>query len=151
MPKFLPGLRCPHQTRKSKKSHSDMGWCSLLLQCSSPYCMENRSGFVTMKFAFNQHQEICSNCFTIGFLLKKHDSAWLVLVSAQVFCSQAAWSKKKRSDAFTTHVLTFASQFGHGACPETAPTCSTVLTSIPITRRMNCKGETCTKHRYVQN
>lgn len=90
--------------------------------------------------------------FTIGFLLKKtHDSAWQFLVSAQVFYSQVAWFKKERSDAFAICVLTFVPQFGQGACPETVSTCSTVLTSIPITRRMNCKGETRTKHHYVQN
>lgn len=71
-------------------------------------------------------------------------------MSAQVFCSQVAWFKKQRSDAFTICILTFVLPFGQGACPETAPTCNTALRSIPVTR-MSCEREARTENPYIQN
>lgn len=82
-PKFLSVLRCPYQTQESKKSHSGMAWCSFLLQWSgsvgsSAHCREKRSDFVTMGFAFNQHQELGSNIFYKSISVKK---PWFCLAS----------------------------------------------------------------------
>lgn len=92
-PKFLPILRYPYWTWKSKKSYSGMVWRSFLRHCSkrsvgsNSYSMERCSHFVTMGFAFNQHQELWSIFFNERISGKKEKS---------VFLSRGAWIAKER-------------------------------------------------------